>query len=158
MSEKPISFTLVNHKTVIRLVIRNMPEKWHRGYTAFENNPNGAEEFIIYGDCGTKTIYSHYNVGDLLWVKESYCHGIEWDDCEPSEVDPLCGGNDIWYFADGKRPTEGWGKKRSLKSMPKWVAREWLEVVSVQVERLQDISSGEAAPWVWRIEFKEYPK
>ena len=86
----------------------------------------------------------NYKPGDLLWVKETYCHGVEWDDSKPGEVDPLCGGNDIWYFADGDRPTEGWGKKRSSRFMPKWVARIFLEVVSVRAERLQVITGGEA--------------
>ena len=94
-------------------------------------------------NCGAWRVYPRWGKGDLLWVKESYCHGIEWDDCKPSEVDPLCGGNDIWYFADGERPTEGWGKKRSSRFMPKWVARKWLKVVSVRPERLQDISPEE---------------
>ena len=95
-------------------------------------------------NCGAWRVYLRWGKGDLLWVKESYCHGIEWDDCKPSEVDPLCGGNDIWYFADGERPTEGWGKKRSSRFMPKWVARTWLEVVSVRPERVQDITEEDA--------------
>jgi len=108
---------------------------------------SGAEHAFVLTNGTTNYNYHfvkpRYNVGDLLWVKESYCHGIEWDDCKPSEVDPLCGGNDIWYFADGERPTEGWGKKRSSRFMPKWVARTWLEVVSVRPERVQDISPEE---------------
>jgi len=86
------------------------------------------------------TQYAPYQPGDLLWTKETYCHGIEWDDCKPSEVDPLCGGNDIWYLADGPRPTEGWGKTRSGMFMPKWVARDWIEVIGNRAERLQDIT------------------
>jgi len=151
MSEKSITIctelipaTLDGRKTVTRRVIKNMPESWHRGYRAFENNPNGDEEFIIYGDCGIKIINPRYSPGDLLWVKETYCHGDEWDDCKPSEVDPLCGGNDIWYLADGPRPTEGWGKTRSSRFMPKWVSRTWLEVVSIRVERLQEITEEDA--------------
>jgi hypothetical protein len=81
-----------------------------------------------------------YHVGDWLWVKETYCHGDEWDDEKPFDVDPLCGGNNLWYFADGPRPTEGWGKKRSALFMPKWVTRLWLEVTTVRVQRLQDIT------------------
>ena len=50
----------------------------------------------------------------------------------------------IWYFADGERPTEGWGKKRSPLFMPKWAARIWLEVTDIRVERLQDISEEDA--------------
>jgi len=198
--ELPIGFTAEmvkarqeGRKTVTRRVIKPQPE-------VFDNA--GYPDYVC--------LKHRYQVGDLLWLKESYCHGIEWDDCKPSEVDPLCGGNDIWYFADGERPTEGWGKKRSSRFMPKWVARTWLEVVSVRPERVQDITDEDAIkegirtvqlpnkvtlyhistwpdpmaadtprgafrnlwdsingkrgylwasnPWVWRIEFKEYPK
>jgi len=93
--------------------------------------------------------YSSCQKNRVLWVKESYCHGIEWDDCKPSEVDPLCDGNDIWYFADGERPTEGWGKKRSSLFMPKWVARRWLEVISVRPEQLQEITGEDAQKEGW---------
>ena len=83
-------------------------------------------------------------VGDLLYCREAYCHGIEWDDTKPSEVDPLCGGNDIWYFADGPRPSEGWGKKRPAISMPKWVARYRLKITDITVQRVQDINEEDA--------------
>ena len=127
--ELPILFStdMVNaildgRKTVTRRVIIPQPEVFDRAgipdYTC--NKPR-------------------YQKGDLLWMKETYCHGLEWDDCKPSEVDPLCGGNDIWYFADGDRPTEGWGKKRSSRFMVKWATRIWLEVLSIRAERLQEI-------------------
>ena len=131
--ELPIGFTAEmvkarqeGRKTVTRRVIKPQPE-------VFDNA--GYPDYVC--------LKHRYQVGDLLWLKESYCHGIEWDDCKPSEVDPLCGGNDIWYFADGERPTEGWGKKRSSRFMPKWVARKWLKVLSVRPERVQDISPEE---------------
>jgi len=89
--------------------------------------------------------YAPYQVGDLLYVKEAYYHGIEWDDCRPGEVDPLCGGNDLWYAAAGPPPTEGWGKKRSPLFMPKWAARLWLRVTEVKdPHRIQDISKEDA--------------
>jgi len=81
--------------------------------------------------------YKNWKVGDLLWVRETWAAGVEWDDEKPSEIDPLCGGNDIWYLADGKK-TEGYGKTRRSRFMPKWAARIWLEITKVR----------------WVIEFK----
>jgi hypothetical protein len=89
------------------------------------------------------TRYAPYQVGDHLWVKETYCHGDEWDDEKPKDIDPLCGGNDVWYFADGPRPSGGWGKTRSARFMPKWAARIWLEVLDVRPEELQKITFEE---------------
>jgi len=86
----------------------------------------------------------HWLPGDRFYMRETYCHGDEWDDTRASEVDPLCGGNDIWYFADGPRPTEGWGKKRPCIHMPKWATRIWFEITDIRVERVQDISEEDA--------------
>lgn len=159
MSEKPIIFSgemvraiLYNdRKTVTRRVIKNMPIKWHRGYTAFANNPNGDEEFIIHSDCGTKTIYAPYNIGDMLWVRENW-----WDlgQIENEKWQGLIESHTVKprYVATCPDPfTERqtrflrstWRKRPSIH-MPKWVARIWLKVVSVRVERLQEITREDA--------------
>ena len=148
MREKPILFTAemiraiyAGRKTVTRRVNTIENPGYYKDATLLTD---GTYRFNGYGIADFKFYKPRYQVADLLWVKETYCHGIEWDDCKPSEVDPLCGGSDICYFADGGRPTEGWGKKRSPLFMPKWAARTWLEVVSVRPERLQDITEEDA--------------
>jgi len=96
------------------------------------------------------TCKPRYQIGDLLWVREAWCSGDEWDDTKPSEIDPLiC--SDIWYFADGPRPTEGWGKTRPAIFMPKWATRIWLEITGIRVERVQDISITDL--WAEGLEF-----
>ena len=163
-NEKPIIIytalippTMAGRKNVTRRVgslkeISTEPDRWQYSHLLY--NPTEALFRDLYDTIEhqqaelrgqrIKFAKSRYQSGDILWVRETYCHGSEWDDCKPSEIDPLCDGNDIWYFADGDRPTEGWGKKRSSRFMPKWVARTWLEVVSVRVERLQDITDEDA--------------
>jgi len=135
--EHPISYTpemirarREGRKSVTRRIILPQPE-------VFDNA--GRPDYSCLSDPKR-----NWQVGDLLWVKETYCHGVEWDDCKPSKVDLLCGGNDIWYFADGPRPTEGWGKKRSAMFMPKWAARSWDEIVSIRVEQLWEITEEDA--------------
>ena len=57
----------------------------------------------------------------------------KWGDCSR-----------IWYWADGN-PTEGdWTRPRPSIHMPRWASRITLEIVSVRVERLQDISEEDA--------------
>lgn len=57
----------------------------------------------------------------------------KWGDCSR-----------IWYWADGN-PTEGdWTRPRPSIHMPRWASRILLEVTSVRVERLQDISEADA--------------
>lgn len=73
--------------------------------------------------------------GDRLWVRESYRvmrpHGVD----------------EVQYKADWKPlPHDGW--KPSIH-MPRWASRLTLEIVSVRVERLQDISEGDAIAEGW---------
>lgn len=93
--------------------------------------------------------------GDLLWVRES------WNICIKSELapdDPYMQRNDgipegqwVWVYKAGsthETNTEHpeWGKKLWKPSiyLPKAAARIWLEVTGVRVERLQNISPGDA--------------
>ncbi len=38
--------------------------------------------------------------------------------------------------------------------MPQWASRITLDVVKVNVERMQSTDGDATNPWVWRIEFK----
>jgi hypothetical protein len=50
----------------------------------------------------------------------------------------------IGYYLDGCRATESWMARRTAMFMPKSMARTWLEITEVRVERLQDISASDA--------------
>jgi hypothetical protein len=143
-------------KTQTRRVVKPQPD--------FES----ARE-ILGGDAGTATIaYDHMfgglglrrnaviafcqpNIhcpygqpGDRLWAKESYrlrresLQGAPMDGVAPS----LFCDSTRWFEADGKAP-ELFGKLRASIHMPRWASRILLEIVSVRVERLQDISEAD---------------
>lgn len=82
--------------------------------------------------------------GDLLWVRETwYCDDYRVQKGPYLEVD---GARELTvYFADNPRPYEAeqpiW---RPSIHMPCWASRILLEIVSVRVERLQDISEADA--------------
>lgn len=98
--------------------------------------------------------------GDLLWVRETFAHGYN------NMLDPNIGKPEsewtlrYWTFKDGgQKFSDGRYHPPQLKynegafdhikwkpsiHMPKAAARIWLEVVSVKVERLQDISQEDA--------------
>ena len=85
-------------------------------------------------------------VGDLLWAKESYRTCSQCDYVKPSL---LSRGEPILYEADQMVRTTGCvmikpGKLRRMRFMPRWASRLTLEITSVRVERLQDISESDA--------------
>ena len=111
----------------------------------------------------------HGQVGDRLWVKETW-----WQDSD----------NDIYYKADWQTNPRN-GKWKPSRFMPRWASRITLEITEVRVERVQEISAAdcfkegvemykpiqqfqslwdslnakrgfgwEVNPWVWVIRFK----
>jgi hypothetical protein len=74
--------------------------------------------------------------GDLLWARETW--GNSW------HRDSVGGTrNKVVYKADGTELQEGMSWKPSIH-MPKNYARIWDRIVSIRVERIQDISEEDA--------------
>jgi hypothetical protein len=74
--------------------------------------------------------------GDRLWVREAWATHACFDDLPPREIK-----GSFHYQADGEIQT---GKGRPSIHMPRWASRILLEVTEVRVERLRDISRGDA--------------
>lgn len=109
-----------------------------------------------FGRAATEWARSPYGQpGDRLWVKETWrpevVHSHAMDACD-------CGDVAVTYRADGARasfpdgstPNE-WTLPKAAKRgnvtplfMPRWASRLTLEVVSVRVERLHDITEEDA--------------
>lgn len=77
--------------------------------------------------------YLPYQVGDSLWVRETFASAWDFYD-EPPD-------NDWIYRADGKLPDAKW---RPSIFMPRKHSRITLSVTDVRVQRLQDISDADA--------------
>jgi len=134
MKEIPIIFStemvkaiLDNRKFMTRRVIKPQPLWVAEPYVPFKT-PDADPKGIIKCPYGQP--------GDRLWVRETWCN--EWKD-------PDGWTDGFLYRADGVEVADvdgGLGKSpwRPSIHMPKIAARIWLEVVSVRVERLQDIN------------------
>jgi hypothetical protein len=92
--------------------------------------------------------------GDRLWVRETWATAKSLNHVNASH---LAGGAPIEYRADqcltisgGMLPDRG--KWRPSIFMPRWISRITLEVVSVMVQRLKDISADDAISEGIRIE------
>ena len=111
-----------------------------------------------YSDDGESSITSDGNEtpmdcpygmpGDRLWVREPWRTYASLDHLPPRSI---ASGAGIQYEAGGtsldgnyKQRLLGIGKYRHGRFMCRWMSRTLLEVVSVRVERLQDISEEDA--------------
>lgn len=93
--------------------------------------------------------------GDQLWVREAWRASLAFEITKPSDIPA---GTPIHYEANqgGALPRFNAGKLRPGMFMPRWASRLTLEVTSVRVERLQDISEADAIAegvTTWRDEW-----
>lgn len=134
----------VDPKTVTRRLIR---DEWFRCL-----DPEDPEDMPnILAQC------PHGVAGDRLWVRETWQMFDPEKDSIPTErLGPRAPHSGVentrkigWracYAADGPlvHPVHGPARWRPSIHMPRWASRITLEIVSVRVERLQDITEEDA--------------
>lgn len=81
--------------------------------------------------------------GDRLWVREAWCACRDLNRVPPRDIPP---GSSIEHEATKRSYAEIGltGKLRPSMFMPRWASRITLEITSVRVERLQEISIEDA--------------
>lgn len=75
----------------------------------------------------------HGQVGDRLWVRETYFSEVAGDKNFP-----------VWYRATEEKTFPYKSAWKPSIYMPRWASRILLEITDVRVERLQDISEDDA--------------
>lgn len=160
---------LAGTKTQTRRVVKVQPPE--RTYRVMPyHHPDPRQHFYAWVDsdpprdicaCSDWCQPCHYGQpGDLLWVRETYFAFGRWetrysekksrDEWRFIDMTPECDrayqyaacGPDV-PLANGYNVVPGWQKRPSIH-MPRAASRIMLEVVSVRVERLQDISEADA--------------
>jgi hypothetical protein len=134
--EKPILFCgdmvraiLDGRKTMTRRIAKGVPDPTHW----VEQNEDGSFAFMygIYGDGwmgdASIDIMPRYQVGDILWVRETFTEFHNPEHCYK-------------YKADGI----DYAPWRPSIFMPKEATRIWLKVTDVRCEGLQDITEEDA--------------
>lgn len=76
--------------------------------------------------------------GDRLWVREAWKAHTTFDHLPPREIPE----SHVWYMADHGYKAQS--RYRQGMFMPRWASRITLEITGVRIERLQDISRGDA--------------
>lgn len=78
---------------------------------------------------------------DRLWVRETFSGDFEVEGMKPSDWSSF---TPVWYWADGNPPYGDWTRPKPSLHMPRKFCRLLLEITSVRVERLNDISESDA--------------
>jgi hypothetical protein len=157
MKERPILFNgpmvralLAGSKTQTRRVVKPQPTGFvgGPGVTLCDGSPAPLVPMNDFaGTCGHEIICPYGQPGDRLWVREAWAASSIYDATPPSKIcdhlprpfeRPPCG---IAYPASGGCIGL---KLRPSIHMPRWASRITLELTGVRVERLQDISRGDA--------------
>ena len=146
MKERPIIFSapmvralLAGTKTQTRRIFKPDRMTWDANgrYTTYAMR--GGELSTTGSGPFKPSSWLHYcpygQPGDRLWVRESF-----------ARVPTACGSEDIVFAADYQDGSDRAAGVRYTPSihMPRAVSRITLEITGVRVERLQDISRGDA--------------
>ncbi|HUV01187.1 MAG TPA: hypothetical protein VMW32_09515 [Bacteroidales bacterium] len=137
MKERPILFStlmvqalLAGNKTQTRRVIKEP----YQSYPCVTKHLTSCEfDFHYDHGVGQFTASPYGKLGDILWVRETW--GLQRSDFEPMDVPFYC------YKADDETYLPKW---RPSIFMPKAVCRIKLQITDIRVERLQNISEGDA--------------
>ena len=153
MSTKPILFNtemvraiLDGRKNCTRRIVKPQPQgrlcytfaggdcgTW--GYPSKTAYENWGDEYKLPEDITDEELKRRWNppyhTDDILYVRETWRKGLEWYIYRADYSDTEK------FYQDGKEINMKW---HPSIHMPKEVARIWLKVTDVRVERLQDIS------------------
>ena len=193
MKERPILFStpmvqaiIAGRKTQTRRIVKPQPSKqWAVDKWAKDGPGSVDASDLTAADMEMDSLFSNpkYGKGDVLWVRETWTKGCEWDG--EGRLPPL-----RYYFRASEDWTklewwhsimrlaqliphsEDWTKLEwwheetdTITCSPKWkpsihmpkaAARIYLQVADVRIERLQDISEEDAAAEGVESEFDTY--
>ena len=148
MKERPIIFStemvraiLDLKKTMTRRVIKPQPIYYEHG-AWFEWERTKRDLNGTYLAVNMPNYCPYGQVGDRLWVRETWYVGRGYDNTKPSDLPiPKYSGITIkkGYIADGSKPDWA-GITRSPLFIPRWASRIDLEITDIRVERLQKIN------------------
>jgi len=122
------------------------PETYYRNWYLHVPNAH-PDDYAKFGADAevVDRVYSPWTAGDRLWVREAWAATKGWDECPPSRI---TNGEAIWYYADDSTSSSllypAFGRRRPSIHMPRHASRITLEIESVRVERVQDISEADA--------------
>lgn len=152
MSAPMVRAILDGTKTQTRRIVKPQPTGFIGGPGVIM--PNGAPAALIPMDdtvapFGRQIVCPYGQPGDQLWVREAHAivprtayarsEGVQ----QTLRPDDPC-EHDAAIYREGWTRSKGGFSWRPSIHMPRWASRITLEITSVRVERLQDISEADA--------------
>ena len=134
MKERPILFSA----PMVRAILNGTKTQTRRAVK--DRHIDSAPPACIFQWLRERCTYGQ--PGDRLWVREAFMHEPA-DYCWEASVSIPCRPAETVYRADHDGDTRGAGWKPSIH-MPRALSRILLEITSVRVEPLQDISEADA--------------
>jgi hypothetical protein len=158
MTDRPILFSapmvralLAGTKMQTRRILKPQPRQWEAQVIDI-TSPSFVEEEGGWGQVMTtwgwrdgiyqpereiwQPLKLRWAVGDRLWVREAFSYdGLDVD--RDGILPP-------WYWADGNPERGDWTKPKPSIHMPRWASRMTLTITDIRVQRLNDISEGDA--------------
>lgn len=149
MKERPILFSapmvralLNGKKTQTRRIVKPQPERNDKGTLMWgTGRRTGMQSFGVDGLDVPPGVFArcpYGKPGDRLWVREAWQVHTMFDHLPPRDISQ----SHVWYIADDGYKAEP--RYRQGMFMPRWASRITLELTSVRVERLQQISTADA--------------
>jgi hypothetical protein len=145
VKERPILFSgpmvraiLAGQKTQTRRIVKPQPEAWKHDTEGWEllRSPNHRS---LFPDSFAKAYCPCGRAGDRLWVREAWSVVPHVTEDGPKNKAKGDGTGVTWRAAWDGNPS-GFKWKPSIH-MPRWASRINLEIIRVDVERLQDITN-----------------
>lgn len=148
MSTEMVKAILEGRKTQTRRLIKPQPEYreygqgwfWKKGKMVYGLPNQGAIDDRLLG---IWQACPYGQVGDRLWVRETWAVQAHLDNLRPNDISSVA----LCYYRARKQvsPAEVTrGKWRPSIFMPRWASRITLEITGLRVERLQEISQDDA--------------
>jgi hypothetical protein len=149
MSAPMVKVTLADIKTHTRRPVKPQPDDHH--WQRFESYQRKIKLIECSDGIHLKNCHSiddnyqsdwvakcpYGKPGEYLWVRESWAAPVRFDHIPPRDI-PV--GYQIDYLADDKKADPDRGRTRPSIHMPRIFSRILLKIVSVKIERIQDIS------------------
>ena len=151
LNAQEVNAVLAGNKTQHRVMVEPDDETgafsvvdYGKGWQAYKSSDG--ESILLDGGCEHRLLCPFGVTGDRLWVQEPSLIHCDWDwfyaDSSLVECKEPFTPNDLHLTWDDKH--QEYKGAISAEHLPRWASRLLLEITDIRIERVQNISGGDA--------------